>query len=88
MYSVFMTAPSADIPIEPSDTEKKVAAAAAAQATAHTAQKLADEYSKAANEAIAADPKAETQEVSLRDVCHEATDSVIHLLRKINAPKE
>ncbi len=89
MFPALMTAPAGDFPEEATDTQKKVAAAEAAQVTAHVAQVVADEYKKAANEAVAADPMAETQSVpTLRQVAHEATDSVIDLLRKINAPKE
>lgn len=88
MSALLMSASPGDIPHEPTDVEMKVAAAAAAQATARTAQVVADEYKKAASEAIAADPMADTQKVNMREVCHEATDSVIELLRKVNAPKE
>ncbi len=80
---------SSALPIEPTETEKKVAAADAAQVTANTAQNMADEYKKVAVDAIAADakPTDETQKISIRDRLDEATDSVIHLLRKINASK-
>ncbi len=76
-----------DLPNEPTETEKKVAAADAAQMTATTAQNVADEYKKAANEAIAADadPLADTSKINLREQAAQATEDAIHMLRKLNA---
>lgn len=81
------TMPS-DIPAEPTEIAVKLAAAQAAQATAAAAQNVADECEKEAREAIATDPKAKTQKINLRDVCHSATDSVISMLKKMNDPNQ
>jgi hypothetical protein len=81
------TAPPSDMPIEPTDTQVKVAAAEAAQATANAAQDVADGCRKDADEAIAGDPNAATQKIDIRGVNAEATQTLIHMLRKINGSK-
>ena len=73
-----------DLPHEATETEVKVAAADAAQATANAAQDVADGCRKEANAAIASDPLAETRGIDIREACAEATQTVIHLMRKIN----
>jgi hypothetical protein len=85
MFSICMPT---DIPHEASESEVKVAAAVAAQATANAAQDVADGCRKEADEAIASDPLAVTQKIDIREKCAEATQTVIHMLRKINNPKQ
>jgi ketosteroid isomerase-like protein len=77
-----------DIPHEASESDVKVAAADAAQATANAAQDVANDCRKEADDALAADPMAPTQKIDLREACSEATQSIIHMLRKINQPKQ
>ncbi len=87
MFAAFMPL---DLPHEASETDVKVAAANAAQATANAAQDVADGCRKEANEAIAggADPMADTQKIDIRERAKDATESVIHLLRKINSSQK
>ncbi len=84
MFAAYMPL---EIPNEPTETDKKVAAADAAQATANTAQDMADEYKKVAKEAIAADadPLADTEKINVRELAKEGMDTAIHMLRKINS---
>lgn len=75
---------------ETSETEKKVAAAEAAQLTATTAQGVADDFKKVADEAVEADkdPLVETAKINLREQAEELMKTTIHSLRKLNTPKE
>jgi len=91
MEFALMTAPGGiphDAAAEASSVAKvKAAEARAAQATASTAQVVADEYRKSAEEAqAAAMPVADTGPVSLRAMAHSATESLIETLKKINTP--
>lgn len=64
----------------------KAAAAQAAQLTAATAQQIANDYQRSADEAKAITVKlVEDGKADLRDLAHQASETVIQILKKVNS---